>query len=125
MDRQRSSAGLHGHPTTITPSGVSVSAGTIGRCHEDPRIFQDLQSCAGEAGRVSLSGCPETGSHQGVRVGVWLFFENSTGCLISQCQLVCCLGLLSVVDGVVWVFLWQQVFVVAGVDCSTGFCWRV
>ena len=42
MDRQRSSAGLQGHPTTITPSGVSVSAGTIGRCHEDLRIFQDL-----------------------------------------------------------------------------------
>jgi hypothetical protein len=33
----------------------------------------------------------------------------------------CGLGLLSVLDGVVWVFLWQQVFVVVGTECSTWF----
>ena len=33
-----------------------------------------------EAGRVSLCGCPGVGPRVWVGVGVWLFFENSTGC---------------------------------------------
>ena len=39
---------------------------------------------AGKVEQVPRSGSPE----RAVRDGVWLFFENSTGCLISQCQVI-------------------------------------
>jgi hypothetical protein len=103
---QRSSVGLPGHSTTLTPNRVSVCAGNI------RAMPVRLRSCAGEVDRVSWCGCPEAGSSDGeLGFGVWLFFENSTGCLISQCQLVipwpCFLWGLG--------FLWRQMFV-AGVS---------
>src|SRR4051794_61159 len=45
--------------------------------------------------------------------GVWLFFENSTGCLISQCQKFYYPGRLTSIlygVGVCWLgFLWQHI----------------
>ena len=43
----------------------------------------------------------------GLLVGVWLFFENSTGCLISQCQLFFYPVLVRLRFGW-WGFLWQH-----------------
>ena len=52
--------------------------------------------------RVKFYECPGAVSR------VWLFFENSTGCLISQCQLSNTpAGLPRSVEGVGGRFLWQ------------------
>ena len=53
---------------------------TLGRCR------RGSTSC-GEDDRVLLNGCLRSESSQDSGLDVRLFFENSTGCLISQCQL--------------------------------------
>ncbi|WP_285554352.1 hypothetical protein, partial [Actinoplanes regularis] len=65
------------------------------------RGFDDL----GMAGKVERVPRRAGREYRGLFDGVRLFFENSTGCLISQCQLWQYPGLS--LSGVGWRFLWQ------------------
>jgi hypothetical protein len=51
----------------------------------------------GEPDRMVLKSCPVVlAVFGGWGCGVWLFFENSTGCLICQCQVLFVLASLYV-----------------------------
>jgi hypothetical protein len=66
---------------------------------------------------------PRTGvlRNAGFPDGVWLFFENSTGCLISQCQIVLYPGLVRL-SGLAGWDSFGNTFVVR---IFSDFCWRV
>ena len=71
----------------------------------DPRESGPDLTVRNSAGKVERVPRGRAAGFCGWFSGVWLFFENSTGCLISQCQLKFFPGPVLVGFG----FLWQQI----------------
>ena len=81
---------------------MCVNAGGTGHEAQDARNGLDMLI----ATRVGWSGCPRLQPLNGVASGVCLFFENSTGCRESQCQLF----LFTPVGVLIWQFFCRVFF---------------